>query len=192
LPRSPRPRRRIIAVVGAIALLQIGLLILYREVRDRRSGAHADGFAAEVLKTRQPAPALDLVRADGSRVSIGALRGRPVLVHFWATWCAPCREELPGLIETARRFSGEGLALLAVAVDDDWAAVNRFFAGATPAEVFRPASGDAHRSYDVVGLPDTYLVSRDGRLVLRYGGARDWRTESAARHLAAVSAEDAD
>jgi thiol-disulfide isomerase/thioredoxin len=178
-----------VAVVCAIAALQIGLLILYREVRDRRSGADADRFAAEVLPARQPAPTLDLVRADGSRVSIAALRGRPVLIHFWATWCAPCREELPGLIDVARRFSGDGLTLLAVAVDDDWAAVNRFFAGATPAEVFRPASRDAHRSYDVVALPDTYLVSRDGRLVLRYGGARDWRTESAAEHLAAVSAE---
>jgi thiol-disulfide isomerase/thioredoxin len=191
LPRSPR-RRRIVAVVTAIAVLQIGLLILYREVRDRRSEGNADRFAAEVLRTRQPAPALDLVRADGSRVSIAALRGRPVLVHFWATWCAPCREELPGLIDAARRFSGEGLALLAVAVDDDWAAVNRFFAGATPAEVFRPASRDAHRSYDVVGLPDTYLVSRDGRLLLRYGGARDWRSASAAEHLAAVSQDSPD
>jgi thiol-disulfide isomerase/thioredoxin len=173
-------------------VLQIGLLILYREVRDRRSGTGADRFAAEVLRARQPAPALELVRADGSRVSIAALRGRPVLVHFWATWCAPCREELPGLIDAARRFSDEGLTLLAVAVDDDWAAVNRFFAGATPAEVFRPVSRDAHRPYDVISLPDTYLFSREGRLVLRYGGARDWRADSAAEHLAAVTAAGSD
>jgi hypothetical protein len=81
---------------------------------------------------------------------------------------------------------------VAVAVDDDWAAVDRFFAGATPAEVVRPTSRDAHRLYDVIGLPDTYLVSGDGRLLLRYGGARDWRTASADRHLAAVTAEGAD
>lgn len=171
-------------VVGILAVVQAGLVMLYRAVDERRSGGGSARFSGEALDGTQPAPELELIRADGSRLSIGTLSGRPVLVHFWATWCPPCREELPGLIEAARRFGDEGLVLLAVTVDDDWPAVSRFFAGAIPAEVVRPATLEAHHRYDVATLPDTYLVSREGRLVLRYGGARNWRSPAAARHLA--------
>ena len=190
MPISPRRRRRVVAVVSTIVALQAGLWLLYRAAHDRRSGRDATRFTAEVLDGTQAAPEIELVRADGSSLSIAKLRGRPVLVHFWATWCPPCREELPGLIEAARRFGDEGLVLLAVTVDDDWAAVTRFFAGAPPAEVVRPHPPDAHHLYDVFTLPDTYLISRDGRLVLRYGGARDWRSPAAGRHLAEILRED--
>lgn len=177
-------------MAGIVLAAQAGLVMLYR-ARDRpHSGGDAARFSAEALDGTRAAPELQLVRSDGSRLSIGELRGRLVLVHFWATWCLPCREELPGLIEAARGFRDEGLVLLAVTMDDDWAAVTRFFAGATPAEVVRPVTPDAHHLYDVFTLPDTYLVSRDGRLVRRYGGAREWRDASAGRHLAEILRED--
>jgi thiol-disulfide isomerase/thioredoxin len=179
-------RRSVLILVAGLLLLQAGLIVLYRAVDSRRAGGEPARFSAESLDGTSPAPELELVRADGSRLATGDLRGRPVLVHFWATWCPPCREELPGLIQAARRFQDQGLVLLAVTVDDDWASVNRFFAGATPAEIVRPTSPDAHHLYGVFTLPDTYLVSREGRLILRYGGARDWRGAAAARHLGEV------
>jgi len=183
-------RRRLkgaLALIGTLVAVQAGLFVAYRIADDRRDrrGQSSD-FSAEILDGRQAAPEFELVRADGSRLRLEELAGRPVLVHFWATWCPPCRDELPGLVDAAGRFRDRGLVLVAVTVDDSWASVNRFFAGRVPGEIFRSASPDAHHRYGVFALPDTYLVSADGRLVRRYGGARDWRSAAAGRHLAEV------
>jgi hypothetical protein len=89
-------------------------------------------------------------------------------------------------VATARRFQKDGLVLLAVSMDEDWPIVRDYFGGEVPPEVVRAVTPRAHHRYDVFTLPDTYLVSRDGRLVRRYGGARDWRSAVAADHLADV------
>ncbi|HTE49480.1 MAG TPA: TlpA disulfide reductase family protein [Kofleriaceae bacterium] len=169
--------------VGALIAVQVGALAIYRAVERGRETPASPSFGGEVV-TGRLAPDLDLVRLDGSHLSVAGLRGRTVLVHFWATWCPPCREELPGLVAAARALQKDGLVLLAVSVDDDWATVRDYFGGDVPPEVVRAATPDAHHLYDVFTLPDTYLVSRDGRLTRRYGGARDWRSTEAAHHLA--------
>ena len=180
-----RPSKALVVIMG-IVLLQAGLIVLYRVVARQRSGGGSTTFASEMLDGTRLAPELELVKVDGSRLSLGDLRGRPVLLHFWATWCPPCREELPGLIQAARRFEGDDLVLLAVAMDDGWAAVTGFFPEGTPAEVVRPVTPGASRLYEVFSLPDTYLISREGRLIRRYGGAREWRGAPAAAHLEQV------
>src|SRR6266542_3911399 len=93
-------------------------------------------YVYDVVLTRpkiQPyrATPLDLVALDGSRLSLAALRGQVVFVNFWATWCPPCREEMPSMVrlgqELARRHPGK-FAMVAVSVDDGWAPVREYFA----------------------------------------------------------------
>ncbi len=175
-------------MVGGILLLQaLGVFVYLRVDRVRR--APDAPFAAERLRGAQPAPELELERADGRLVSAEALRGRFVLVHFWATWCPPCRKELPGLLRTGRDLDGQGrLVLLAVSVDDDWQVISDFFAGKVPPEVLRARDREGYKRYGVSTLPDTYLVSPAGELLIRFGGARDWISPGARQYLMKATA----
>jgi thiol-disulfide isomerase/thioredoxin len=151
------------------------------------TGEGAAEFRVERLRDRRLAPDIAIERPDRRAARLAELGGRVVLVHFWATWCPPCVDELPGLLETAREHPG--VELVAVSLDDDWATIRDFFDGAIPAEIALAADRDrTNELYDLVSLPDTYLAS-DGRLVFRYGGARDWRSDAARRHLSRTLAE---
>lgn len=171
-------RRALIAVAVLLALQAAAVAIYFRVQRGRSTKAAP--FAVERLSGDDTAPALELDRADGSPLDLRVLTGKARLVHFWATWCPPCREELPGLLAFAR--SGQ-IELLAVSVDQDWENIRRFFPGGIPPEVTKSRDRTVHTRYGVTTLPDTYLVSPSGRLVLRFGSARDWRSAAARRAL---------
>lgn len=170
---------RTTAIVLALATAQAGAVVVYRWVEHRRAvGADTALFAHEIVPPR-PAPELTFSATDASRRRLSDYRGRPVLLHFWATWCPPCKAELPTLLALGREFDSEGGArVVALATDDDWDDVSHFFGGHAPREVVREPAGDAAKSFDVSVLPDTYLIGADGRLLLRFGGARDWSSEA--------------
>lgn len=123
----------------------------------------------------------------------GAVRGRrelgqgPLLVHFWATWCVPCRRELPALLAAARE-AGVGDRVLAVSTDASWGPVRGFFDGAIPAPVVREPAGAAARALGVSSLPDTYLLDAQGRATRRIAGALDWSRPEHRAWLAATLA----
>lgn len=176
--------RRIAIAVAIVVALQGIAFVGYRHVeRDRtRAGTDRGGRALEP----RSAPALVVERPDGSRDSLAALRGRVVIVHFWATWCPPCRDELPGLLALADTLRADhDVALLAVSVDDDWPTLRGFFDGAVPPAVVRLQTANGHLQYGASTLPDTYVVDRDGRFVARYAGAQDWRSPALQRDLRA-------
>ena len=179
---SERSRRILIGVV-ALAVLQAAVIAIYLRVDGERSTSAGEAFRFEELDGTTLAPDMLLERSDGTRIPLQALRGGVRLVHFWATWCPPCVDELPGLLATAHKLAPDGLTLIAISMDDDWAVIRSFFSGHVPANVYRAVDKDAYRSYDVAALPDTYLVPGNGRLTLRYGGARDWLSAAALEHL---------
>jgi len=123
-----------------------------------------------------------LERPDGARVDLPA---RPVLLHFWATWCAPCRRELPSLLAAA----GEahlGERVIAISVDVAWPEVFTFFGADIPAAVAREPGGGTARTLGVSTLPDTYLVDERGRATRRISHALDWERPEHRAWLAAV------
>jgi len=181
---SSERRHRIVVGLAALVAIQAAAVGLYLAVQRSRHESDPAAFRVEQLSGEARAPDIVLERADGTRLSSRSLDGRVRLVHFWATWCPPCVEELPGLLATSRQLSDRDLVLVAISMDDDWATIREFFGGDVPVEVYRAADANAHATYDIVSLPDTYLVSKDGRLLLRYGGARDWRIAAARAHLA--------
>lgn len=153
--------RRRAALLGGLVALQAVLVGVYLAAGSREEEAP---FVWERLD--EPAPA-SLPLGEG-----------PVVVHFWATWCEPCRTELPALLAAAQ---DEGVALVA-ATDEPGPVVDRFFDGQVPAAVTFDPEGQARRDYGVSGLPDTFLV-RSGRVVARVGGPRDWDSRPARRFL---------
>jgi peroxiredoxin len=111
----------------------------------------------------------------GQAVSLGDLRGRVVVLTFWASWCPPCRPDLAALEEVHRRLGDERLAIVGVNVRERPTVV-RDYADALgltfPVLVDR--RGEIQAAYGVVGLPTTFIVARDGRAVARAIGPRDW------------------
>ncbi|MBI4670907.1 MAG: TlpA family protein disulfide reductase [Chloroflexi bacterium] len=105
-PLSTRSSKRTrILVFGAIALIVVGLLgVLALTVRQRAAGALASGAA----------PDFEIKPFDGETIRLSALRGRPVIVNFWASWCIPCREEAPLLQSTWLKYKDRGLVLIGV------------------------------------------------------------------------------
>ncbi|WP_437801838.1 TlpA family protein disulfide reductase [Sorangium sp. So ce693] len=173
--------RAIAAAAGVLVLVQALAVGLYWAV-ERRRGAERPGrpFAHERLHDGQRMPDATFEHPDGTLLSAAALRGRPVLLHFWATWCAPCRAELPRLLELGRQLEKAGrLQLVAVSVDENWDVVRAFFGGEVPPGVVRAGSAAVQRRFGVSTLPDTFLVEADGRMSLRFTGARDWRAPEA-------------
>lgn len=124
-----------------------------------------------------PAPEVTVTRLDGSALNTGALRGRVVLVNFWATTCSSCVKEMPRLADTHRKFAARGYETLAVAMAYDNPAWVREYAtrAGLPFTVVLDADGAAARAFGDVRLtPTSFLVDREGRIVQSFLGEPDW------------------
>ena len=141
--------------------------LLWRSSRpaDSRTASHSK---AEIgFQTGQIAPDFELPALDGSRLRLSGLRGRPVLLNFWATWCAPCRVEMPWLVELDKQYRAQGVQIIGVSLDDSGsqAKVARF---AQERGVQYPVlSGNAEVA-DAYGgvrfLPQTFFIDRKGKI----------------------------
>lgn len=144
-------------------------------------------FAAEALmdplRLDVRAPAFSLTMGPNTQpLALSKLAGHFVLVHFWATWCTPCREELRSLEYFARRYQGK-LEILAITVDDEWSEVERFFAGQKPTfTLLWDPQRQVAAEYGTEKFPETYLVDPRGKIHSKFVGARDWNSQ-AASHL---------
>lgn len=175
---TPAVRRAII--VGVVLAAQALAVAAYLRIDGAR---HPPAIFTFAPLAPSLAPPLLVQRPDGQEQVLAGAGGVRVF-HFWATWCPPCREELPGLLDSVAKI-GE-LELFAVSVDPDWEVIRGFFPHGLPASVVKAMERDAHRRYGTRTLPDTYVVSPDGRLVERIAGARDWSTSQARDYLHAL------
>lgn len=120
-----------------------------------------------------PAPAYAAVGMRGDSASLAGLRGRVVLLNVWATWCHPCREEIPALQELHERYEPRGLALVGVSVDDraDRAAVEAFAReyGVTY-DVWLDPEERVSSTFRTLGVPSTFLIGRDGTILWKHVG----------------------
>jgi thiol-disulfide isomerase/thioredoxin len=121
------------------------------------------------------APRFNLERfPEKSAFDSKALLGKWTLLHFWATWCAPCREELPSLEVLSRHFKGR-LPVLAVSVDEERADLSTFFGRQVPSfEVLHDKARQTANAYHASKFPETFLLSPDGHVRMRFVGQRDW------------------
>ncbi|MDR0717620.1 MAG: TlpA family protein disulfide reductase [Azoarcus sp.] len=147
---------RILAVLAAAALIAAGLFVY----------------------TDKPlAPGVTLTTLQGERIDTAALRGKVVLINFWATTCTTCIAEMPMLIETHKKFAARGLETVAVAMDYDPEDQVRAYAerNALPFRVALDADGAVARGFEGVRLtPTTFLIDRRGHIVHKYLGAPDF------------------
>jgi thiol-disulfide isomerase/thioredoxin len=124
-----------------------------------------------------PASKLEVLKKDGTVLSLDKFRGKLVLVNFWATWCAPCIREMPSLATLQKKRGGEDFTVLALSQDfREWAAVNPFLEKhkleGLPIYVDRKSV--TGRKLKVVGLPTSVLLSRDGKILGQLKGIAEW------------------
>ncbi|WKB51876.1 TlpA family protein disulfide reductase [Eleftheria terrae] len=135
------------------------------------------GGAWLTLGKREAAPAVDYVLLDGSRHNIADLKGKVVLVNFWATSCVTCVKEMPQMVQTYEKYRGRGLDFVAVAMSYDQPEFVQRFAQSRqlPFKVSIDRSGEiAQRFGDVKLTPTTYLLNKRGEVVKRYLGEPDF------------------
>lgn len=135
--------------------------------------------AAETLRTdwprRKPTPALRLPRLDGTTWSLAEQRDHPLLLNFWASWCEPCREEMPALVRLAERERASGLRVVAIDYREPADTVRRFLDATSLApDVALDADGGAAKAFDVHAFPSTVAIGRDGRVRFVAMGECDW------------------
>src|SRR3990172_3780016 len=126
---------------------------------------------------RPPAPAFRLPALDGRTLDLAALRGRPIVLNFWASWCVPCKDEAPLLERAWKTYRDKGLLVIGVNIQDLEADARRFVAevGITYPNV-RDRDGKANRAYGITGIPETFFVRADGRIIKKFpGGGVEWR-----------------
>jgi thiol-disulfide isomerase/thioredoxin len=119
------------------------------------------------------APGFTLATFGGDRMSLSELRGKVVLLDFWATYCAPCIAALPELQSLHSTYAGRGLAVVGVTVDDRPALVKKATGDAKVTYPVLRSTAEVWNAYKVVALPALVLVGRDGRIVKRFGGEAD-------------------
>jgi peroxiredoxin len=122
------------------------------------------------------APDFTVKDADRS-VSLGELHGQVVVLNFWATWCAPCVEEIPSLVALSQKMKPKGVTVLGVSVDADGDAYHRFIKdhGVTFLTV-RDADQKSNNLYGTFKFPETYIIDRNGVLRRKFIGAVDWNS----------------
>jgi cytochrome c biogenesis protein CcmG/thiol:disulfide interchange protein DsbE len=161
----------LLAVLGAVLLL--------------RSGA----LTGSMARIGAPAPPFSLTALDGSPVRLEELAGRPVIVNFWASWCAPCVREFPLLEEARAAHGSDDLAVIGIVYDDRAEAAAAFMAdnGAGWTAAMDPG-GDVARAYGIYGPPETFFIGRDGIVAGHQIG--ELTAADMARQLSTILEED--
>jgi cytochrome c biogenesis protein CcmG/thiol:disulfide interchange protein DsbE len=132
------------------------------------------GIVANAMKVGDVAPEFTRTDVSGKQVQLSQYQGRLILLNFWASWCAPCREEMPLFSKWQRDLGSRGLQVVGVSMDDDAGEVKKFLA-AYPVTypIVMGDAGFAGQFGGVLGLPLSYLIDARGRVVARYQGEVD-------------------
>jgi thiol-disulfide isomerase/thioredoxin len=159
------------------------------------AGLNTGSMAPLVLKS-QPAdlPAFTFTGADGQAQSLADFSGKIVLLNIWATWCVPCRDEMPALDALETKLGGKDFQVVAVNIDkggSDKAAAFLKETGATHLGLYTDPSGKLFATLKTVGMPTTLIVDRHGKEIARLVGPADWASPEAVKVIEAAIAAGA-
>ena len=134
------------------------------------------------------APDFQLRDTAGNLRSLKAERGKVVLVNFWATWCPPCREEMPSMEELYQNYGRGNFEILAINVDDDGPAIMPGFLAKTPHSfpILFDTDYQARTLYGVSMFPETFIVDQNGIIIRKIVGAIDWTSPQMLSYLNAL------
>ena len=161
--------------------MQRNLLLLIACLFLTLSGCSKNEPAKElaVAKEKSPAPEVSVVSvANGSSLKLSDLKGKVVLLNFWATWCPPCREEIPSMMKLNSLMAGKPFQMVAVSIDEGGKpAIESFFKETGYSlPTYQDASGASPKAYGVTGVPETFIIDKNGVLVKKIIGGAAWNS----------------
>jgi thiol-disulfide isomerase/thioredoxin len=184
-----------LVAAGAIAVLYVLFAAASKPETDAglRRFAHGDMARLYVMEAPPPLPSRTLRDAAGAETTLAAYTGDVLVVNLWATWCAPCMEEMPSLAQLQRNFEGR-LRVVPVSVDSEGdrekaiAELARLSGGTLPflQDMSRGVLFDAQAA----GMPVTIIYNRNGEELARLAGGANWASDDASRLMEAVLAEE--
>ena len=181
-------RRRQTSTGGLIGPLAV---VIFLALTPSAVFAHGSDHPAEFRNTRnqftylepqRPAPPVPILAEDGGLDNLGRFHGKLVLLNFWATWCAPCVDELPALDRLQGRLGTDRLAVIAVSIDESGINLPVSFVrrlGLMDLKVYLDFTGRAQDAFLLYGLPITYLIDPNGAVVGYIVGAAKWDSPEA-------------
>ncbi len=186
-PQNQKTVKKLKLLVGALlgVILVVGLYFVNRYWISPAVKTQMKGSGDHPL-----APGFSLTDITGQPLKLSDYQGKVVMLDFWATWCGPCRIEIPGFIQLQNQYRGQGLAIIGISMDDDSKPVVEFFRELHmnyPVAVGNDRLGELYGG--VLGLPTTFLIGRDGRIYAKHVGATDLDVfEAEIKQLLAMSA----
>jgi thiol-disulfide isomerase/thioredoxin len=163
---SWRVTLRQLLILVVVGLVIVGAITLIERRPLDENGAQAlelDGQLGPGPKVGETAPDFTLTSLSGAPVQLAALQGKPVLVNFWATWCPPCRAEMPDLDDVARANAATGLQVVTVNLREDPDVVGGYLQTiGVGLDSVLDRNGGVFRQYRITGLPTTVAIGRDG------------------------------
>jgi thiol-disulfide isomerase/thioredoxin len=173
-PRSAGGLRIVLALAGLAVLAASGLGI-YLATGERRPASEAG--PPQPLREPRPVPELRFQDARGKPMSLADFRGKVVLLNLWATWCTPCRIEMPALDRVQQQLGGPGFEVVALSIDRGGPdAVRPFYdeIGIRALAIYVDPSTEAMTKLKAIGIPTTLLIDREGRELWRKTGPAEW------------------
>ncbi|MEA3544358.1 MAG: TlpA disulfide reductase family protein [Thermodesulfobacteriota bacterium] len=161
-------------IKSAVVLLLFTLLLVGCDNSTSESPVPKGGLIGNI------APDFTLTDMEGQPVSLSQFRGKVVILNFWATWCPPCREEMPSMEQLYRENKDQDLVMLAVNVDENGKAAVTKFLKRTPHSfpILLDSENIAQNAYGVFRFPESFIIDRNGIVVEKIIGGRDWMTGS--------------
>ena len=134
----------------------------------------------------QPAPEIVVNGLNGSPLKLSDLKGKVVLLNFWATWCPPCREEIPSMIKLNKAMTGKPFQMVAVSIDEGGKpAIESFFQTSDFSDLptYTDPDSRAAKAYDITGVPETFVINKNGIIVKKVIGPLAWDSPDVAAFL---------
>ncbi len=180
-------RNKILAILIVVAVAMLLVLStsgdgFFHRRKTPVSGKNDLFTILRIQKFEEPLVAPDFTLKDlkGNQVALKNFKGRVVFLNFWATWCPPCRREMPAMERLYKKLKDRGLVILAVDMQESEKLVKAFmsdFSLSFPALL--DLDGDISFLYGIRGLPSTYIIDREGMIIGKAVGPRDWASQDA-------------
>lgn len=161
-------KRVVVLLCCAAVMLTVGC--------SKQGGKSAEPAKAAIEKAQ--APEISVVSLDNQQLTLASLKGKVVLLNFWATWCPPCRAEIPSMMKLNAAMAGKPFQMVCVSVDEGGKpAIQEFFKNSGQSlPAYTDASGQAAKTYGITGVPESFLIDKNGIIVKKVIGGLEWNS----------------